>query len=73
VKVVGAPGKRKNAFCGDSFGRMTAGGGAGAWLPRVSGQPADLEAARLHTFPSPCLLSPLLTGGGVMLGMLAFA
>jgi hypothetical protein len=48
AKVVGAPGETGNAFCGESFGRMTTGGGAGDWSPRVSGQPTDLEAARLH-------------------------
>lgn len=48
AKVVGAPGETGHAFCWESFGRMTTGGGAGDLLPRVSGQPTDLEAARLH-------------------------
>lgn len=48
AKVVGAPGESGKAFCRESFEKMTAGAGAGAWLPRVSGQPADLEAARSH-------------------------
>jgi len=48
AKVVGAPGETGNAFCWESFGRMTTRGGAGDLSPRVSGQPTDLEAARLH-------------------------
>ena len=53
---------------------MTAGGGVtGAWSPRVSGQPAGLDAPRLHLSLSVLRISSVGRCRGVMLGLLVFA